>query len=138
MSVQGGGTINASEARRLVERGKHTTNGAATVDDWRAAVLAAWEALCRGTDGAFVRRNEPWELALVEEAAEYLLSVGLGRPLGGADDAEWERVVDAASRAPSCAADGMVQAIAPLGHDGALRLPISALQRAKRSTEKSA
>lgn len=118
--------------RRLAERGKqcHTV---ASDDDFRAALIAAWEALSHGNFGAFVRRGEPWEHALVEEAAKFLIADGKGRPRG-ADD-QWERIVDQASRSPSAAPDGMVQAFAPRGRPGGMRVPLSSLPRARRSYE---
>lgn len=117
---------------RLARRGERVTKPA-TDDDFRAAVLAAWQALSRGDFGAFVRRNEPWENALVEEASKFLLDSGLGRPVGEVSD-EWENIVDAASKAASAAPDGMVQAFAPRGQPGSMRVPLSSLNRvAKRS-----
>lgn len=116
---------------RLAEAAKELDD-AATEDEWRAAVLAAWESLCLGRFGAHVRRNEPWENAIVEEAGKFLADSRLGRPTGPVLDS-WERIVDVASRGASCAPDGMVQCYAPAGHSGGLRLPISSLHRAKRS-----
>jgi hypothetical protein len=118
--------------RRLAELGKQCT-GVASDEDFRAALLAAWEALSLGNLGAFVRKNEPWESALVEEAAKFLIADGKGRPPGAVE--RWERIVDHASRSRSAAPDGMVQAFAPKGHAGSMRVPLSSIPRARRSYE---
>lgn len=120
----------AKNVQRLVERGKQVRRPA-TDNEFRAAVLAAWEALSHGTFGAYVRRNEPWDHALVEEASTFLLEEGLGRPVGVVPDT-WREIIRAAAAQPSAAPDGMVQAYAPAGHAGTMRIPLRTVPRTPR------
>jgi len=98
----------------------------ASLDDWRAALIAAWELLCQGEGGEHVDiRRETWEQALSRVAAGCLATEQKGRRTGEPEP-EWVEVLEYVSRMSSGAPDGLVQ-----GPNG-MRLPLSSVPRARR------
>jgi hypothetical protein len=106
----------------------------ATLGEWRAALLCAVRYLARGDFGHHVHRQETWEQALVRVAADVLAEHGLGRAAGDVD-AEWIRSTWYIADRGSGTGDRMVQAFAPRGHAGSLRIAPSSLPHSPRDTE---
>lgn len=95
----------------------------ASLDDFRAALLAAHGALCAGSMGAGVREGETWEGALSRESAAFLATERLGRPKGPVPDA-WAEAIRAVASQRSTAPDGCVRLAS------GLRVPLRSVPRA--------
>lgn len=114
--------------RRLSEIGRRTVTvrhmpRAATLEDWKAACVAATLALHRGEAVYDLAKHRNYEHAIVDGAGDLLAAELLGRPKGALPSA-WVDVVIELARQPSTAGDGMIAC------SNGLRVFLSALPRA--------
>jgi hypothetical protein len=106
----------------------------ADLREWREAAARALIVLAMGINGAHVHRDETWEQAIVRVAADLLAEHGCGRPRGEIP-VDWIRAVWAIAGVGSKASDRMVQAFAPRGHAGSLRVSPHSLPHSPRDVE---
>lgn len=114
--------------RRVTDIGRRTVTVAraprcATLEDWKAACVAATLALHRGDVVYDLAKHGCYELAIVDVAGDLLATELLGRPKGALPES-WVDVVVELARQPSTAPDGCVAC------SNGLRVPLSALPRA--------